>query len=152
MAKTQLDVEEVMGLIRDSVKAKKIEISLAEDNNKQGHRYLDFADDLYRLDIEISQNNINALTCTSDFPITSHRKITGKFIVFGKKLLRKLLRWYIDPIIERQIEYNMSTDRSLSILAELAQKQFKQQQEMLAKIERLETELSAATNAELKSQ
>ena len=42
----------------------------------------------------------------ADRPITSHRKIIGKFIVFGKKVVRKLLRWYINPIAEEVTRFN----------------------------------------------
>lgn len=42
----------------------------------------------------------------ADRPITSHRKLIGKLIVFGKRVVRKLLRWYINPIAEDQTRFN----------------------------------------------
>jgi 2-polyprenyl-3-methyl-5-hydroxy-6-metoxy-1,4-benzoquinol methylase len=45
-------------------------------------------------------------TVESERPITSHRRIIGRFIVFGKKVLRKISRWYINPIVEAQNKFN----------------------------------------------
>jgi len=42
----------------------------------------------------------------ADRSITSHRKWIGRFIVFGKRVVRKLLRWYINPIAEDQTRFN----------------------------------------------
>lgn len=36
----------------------------------------------------------------------SHRKVLGPFIVFSKKVVRKLLKWYINPITEQQTSFN----------------------------------------------
>ncbi len=46
--------------------------------------------------------------------ITSHRKIIGKFIVLGKKTVRKFLRWYINPIVEDQSKFNGSVTRCIN--------------------------------------
>lgn len=46
--------------------------------------------------------------------ITSHRKIIGKFIVFGKKIVRKFLRWYINPIVDEQNNFNGSVTRCIN--------------------------------------
>lgn len=41
-----------------------------------------------------------------EFPINSHRKFIGSFLIFGKKIVRKFLRWYIHPLAENQSIYN----------------------------------------------
>jgi 2-polyprenyl-3-methyl-5-hydroxy-6-metoxy-1,4-benzoquinol methylase len=53
----------------------------------------------------------------SEKPITSHRKVIGRFIVFGKKVARKLLRWYINPIIEEQNRFNAQLTGALNELS-----------------------------------
>ncbi|MGE7614035.1 class I SAM-dependent methyltransferase [Paenibacillus sp. NPDC101420] len=55
-----------------------------------------------------------------DFVITSHRGNIGKFIVFGKKVIRKMLRWYIAPAFQKQREYNASVTKTLNIMKEQA--------------------------------
>ncbi len=41
-----------------------------------------------------------------DLPITSHRKKSGKLIVFLKKKTKKLFRWYVDSLFDQQVEFN----------------------------------------------
>ncbi|WP_252221707.1 MULTISPECIES: methyltransferase domain-containing protein [unclassified Clostridium] len=53
---------------------------------------------------------------TSYWPITSHRKFIGKFLILSKKFVRKLLKWYIDPIVEQQNEFNGSVTASINAL------------------------------------
>jgi O-antigen chain-terminating methyltransferase len=53
----------------------------------------------------------------SNKPIFSHRRIIGKIIVFGKKLVRKFLRWYVDPIAKDISSYNVAnTNATLRIV------------------------------------
>lgn len=49
-----------------------------------------------------------------EYTITSHRRFIGKFIVFGKKVVRKFLRWYINPIIISQNEFNAKATRIMN--------------------------------------
>lgn len=49
-----------------------------------------------------------------EFTITSHRRIIGPFIVFGKKLIRKFLRWYITPFATGQNEFNGNITRTIN--------------------------------------
>lgn len=48
--------------------------------------------------------------------ITSHRKVIGGLLVRGKKFVRKMLKWYIDPIVEQQNEFNGSVTASINAL------------------------------------
>lgn len=41
--------------------------------------------------------------------IKSHRPILGNFIVFLKRVERKLIKWYIEPICNRQSDFNHTT-------------------------------------------
>ncbi|WP_019007111.1 FkbM family methyltransferase [Cohnella laeviribosi] len=47
-------------------------------------------------------------------PITSHRKFIGPAIVFGKKVARKFLKWYIRPIVVQQTEFNHAATTSIN--------------------------------------
>ncbi len=46
--------------------------------------------------------------------IKSHRKVIGRFIIFGKRFIRKFLRWYINPIVEQQNIYNSYNTKTLN--------------------------------------
>lgn len=47
-------------------------------------------------------------------PIQSHRPIIGKIIIFFKKLARKMLKFYIEPIVEDQNKYNNEVINALT--------------------------------------
>lgn len=53
----------------------------------------------------------------SHLPITSHRKFIGKLLIGGKKTVRKFLKWYINPIVEQQNEFNGSVTASINALS-----------------------------------
>ena len=42
----------------------------------------------------------------SDLPITSHRKKSGKLIIFFKQKTKKLFQWYVDSLFDQQVEFN----------------------------------------------
>ena len=50
----------------------------------------------------------------AEYSITSHRRLLGPLIIFGKKVVRKLLRWYINPIVKSQNEYNQYIIRAMN--------------------------------------
>lgn len=68
----------------------------------------------------------------------SHRKIMGRFIVFIKKIIRKLLKWYIDPIAIQQTEFNNAVTpvlgRTAEILIELISQNNEFEQQMITLI------------------
>lgn len=77
--------------------------------------------------------------------IYSCRKIIGKAIVFCKRVVRKLLKWYIEPICVQQTEFNNSVTPAIGRLTELTRELFyrnEQQQrnnaEMNQRIDELE--------------
>ncbi|MFD0676214.1 MULTISPECIES: class I SAM-dependent methyltransferase [unclassified Paenibacillus] len=78
----------------------------------------DLEHQLSKLTLEIEQNN-RKWNINSEHAITSHRPIIGRFIILGKKVIRKLLRWYINPVIDQQRDFNASVTRSLNILTTL---------------------------------
>lgn len=69
---------------------------------------------LAKLNVEIEQNNRGWLV-DPEYRIASHRPRIGRFIVFGKKIIRKTLRWYINPAFEKQRNFNGSVTRSLNL-------------------------------------
>lgn len=99
----------------------------------------------------IAENEVNNKTwnVSADRPITSHRKFSGKFIVFGKKIVKKILRWYVSNTFEIQASFNGSVTRSFNemynIIIQLKAKQ--DENELLIKekgqyIQQLETKIN----------
>ncbi len=48
--------------------------------------------------------------------IYSCRKVIGRAIVFCKRVLRKLLKWYVEPICFQQTEFNNAATTAINIL------------------------------------
>ncbi|WP_018248110.1 class I SAM-dependent methyltransferase [Orenia marismortui] len=101
--------------IKDYIENEIISIKDQESdlNTKENKDLLNFK--LQQLESNIDQNN-NNWDVNSQQDITSHRKIIGKFIVFSKKIIRKLLSWYINPIVGQQKSFNGSVTRTLNEL------------------------------------
>lgn len=74
-----------------------------------------FSMDLDELEKWRKKNN-NKFAIRASLPITSHRRILGKFIVVGKRIARRCLKWYIDPIVEQQNEFNGSLTASINCI------------------------------------
>ncbi|OLN32164.1 class I SAM-dependent methyltransferase [Desulfosporosinus metallidurans] len=53
------------------------------------------------------------------WPITSHRKVIGPIMVFGKRIVRKLLSWYVARPWQQQFVFNSSVTRSINELVKL---------------------------------
>lgn len=49
--------------------------------------------------------------------IYSCRKVMGPFIVFGKRVVRKLLKWYLEPVCFQQTDFNRATTAAVEELA-----------------------------------
>ena len=67
------------------------------------------------LDIDISFMKDNAENRAYRV-LHSNRPIIGKPIVFFKKVLRKFLKWYIDPICNQQTDFNKSSLSAIETL------------------------------------
>lgn len=120
---SSLSIDEVMNRIKNTM-INVLEVGFSDDKkttcptgNGKG-----IEAKLNEMDIEIRQNNIN-WNVTNDFIITSHRKYIGKFIVFSKKNVRKILKWYINPPWEKQRGFNGSATRAINVLGELTHSQ-----------------------------
>ncbi|SEB28289.1 FkbM family methyltransferase [Paenibacillus sp. 276b] len=49
----------------------------------------------------------------------SQRKFIGPLIVFGKKIIRKLLKWYIEPVAYQQTEFNNNVTSSIGRITQV---------------------------------
>lgn len=92
-------------------------------NNNVNSENMDKLNWTYNFDIKELDKNIKEINQNWDVNtpkrITSHRKLLGKFIVFGKKIVKKFLFWYVDPTIEQQKYFNASSTRSINEMYKL---------------------------------
>jgi len=66
------------------------------------------------------QSNLNRTwSYSADSLISSNRNFIGRLVVFGKKAVRKCLRWYVNSVVDKQVLFNASVVRALNQLVEL---------------------------------
>jgi O-antigen chain-terminating methyltransferase len=111
-----INVEEIMKEIRQKIRDKGIE---PVDFPDMGTLVLEsLGADLTSFDTNTFEESIRAVNSlweiNSELPITSHRKGIGSLIVFGKKAVRKLLRWHIAPIVDQTRQFAASTVRTFN--------------------------------------
>ena len=63
---------------------------------------------------------MHMLNCKKEVPtywqLRSNRKIIGSFLVFMRKVIRKVLKFYIGPIVYEQNQYNAYVARSFQLM------------------------------------
>lgn len=74
--------------------------------------------------------------------LTSHRKVLGPIIVLGKKIVRKLLKWYIEPITIQQTEFNNAVTPALGRITELVSELMSHNNRLLVKNKELESKIN----------
>ena len=99
----EIDVEQLMERIRDSQGKHRSEVPLSNSDTltPESQKLVDFSFLQSEYDIQ-------------HVPLTSHRKVIGRFIVVAKNILRQLLT----PVLERQAALNMANARVASYLRE----------------------------------
>jgi len=88
---------------------------MLESNNVDHDRYHQYFSEISRY-IEIMESTRINL---ADRYLFSTRKVLGKVVVFCKRIIRRLLRWYINPVVQQQSEFNGAVTASIGRLTEL---------------------------------
>lgn len=100
-----INIEDIMCQIRTKIKEKGIVDEEIEFND------ISVEADMLSENLKMV-NNICSISYYKN--ITSHRKVLGKVIVFIKKVIRKSIGWYINPVIDQQNEFNSFVTRTLN--------------------------------------
>ena len=111
-----INVEAIMQEIRSNITKRDIENIVLPDLNDIRLIYSGSTKNAFDMDEfnrNISNNNMKC-NVIIDKPITSHRRFSGKLIIFAKKVIRKILKWYINSIFDQQNEFNSSVTRSFN--------------------------------------
>ncbi|MEE4563347.1 class I SAM-dependent methyltransferase [Paenibacillus polymyxa] len=107
----EIDVKDIMKQIKSNIAQRGYQ---EENIDSAGHNTAEL------INIEEYQFILNRIwNYSADFPITTHRRGVGKLIVLGKKIIRKLTRWYVNPAFEKQVDFNAHTVRMLNEIVKL---------------------------------
>jgi O-antigen chain-terminating methyltransferase len=123
MDKPTIMATDIKDRIIEAMKAKRMEIQ-AKSNSSVSARNKgidEISNKLNQLDIEVRDNNLK-WNIVTEWAVTSDDSFKGKILKFIKKAARKLLRWYINPPLSQQREFNGSVTRSINVLKDLIYK------------------------------
>jgi hypothetical protein len=70
--------------------------------------------------------------------LSSYRPVLGKFVTFLKKIVRKICKFYVEPIVEDQNGFNISITRTCNQLLAYVKEMQKENDELKARINELE--------------
>lgn len=115
MSQLKLNHEEVANRIKEAIRAEK---TREKPKDNMTINYFTIQNKLQELDFHVRKNN-RGWDIVTEWLIISHRRILGWLSVFGKRMMRKCIRWYINPIINQQREFNASVTRSLNVTDDL---------------------------------
>lgn len=72
---------------------------------------------------------------TSFRPLTSYRKSVERVVIFIKRVIRKLLFWYVEPVCRQQTDFNRTVTSTIGHINET-------NQELLREISQMETQMA----------
>lgn len=119
----EINVQKIMEQIRENIQTRNYEGAIDFDqlNNMPAFGITSVSMD----ELLSEQAALNrSWSYSADYHLTSHRKIIGRFIVFGKKVIRKCLRWYMNPVVDHQVQFNATVVRSINQLVDLVRQQW----------------------------
>ncbi len=122
------EVAAALEQIRERVRARRARLSDAEAGG-----------DLNLLELRKAVDELNdAWFVSAHLPITWEAPIVGRLGAYTKRIMRILLRWYINPIVEQQNRFNSATTRAaveLNAYAELLTRRLTDLEERIARLE-----------------
>lgn len=146
MGNSKLSVEEVMDRIKTAMHAK----AGRTDNNimpqSSANQSSGIENSLRQLDMEVRNNN-QRWNIKVEQPITSHRRIIGPVLIFGRRLVQKYLRWYINPPFDQQREFNGSITRSINVIRNIVHAHDSKIEAQQSKINAYESIIAAQEHA-----
>lgn len=109
-----INIEKIMMEIREAIKSKNY------DNLPVRFDDVCLRIDKKQTDFNINHFNESVNYLNNKYHVVAYRNIMsrngllGKFIIFVKKILRKSIKFYIEPIVDSQNEFNASVAQSIN--------------------------------------
>ena len=102
----EADIEKIMEKIRENIDKRKKEGIYTENEPEIMSETFSAASPIKR-DIPEDLEFINYCDiCNESYTISSHRPLTGKFLVEGRKMVHGEVRRYVDPVFQKQRKFN----------------------------------------------
>lgn len=129
MTTEDAQVADVLEEVRSRVRARRAE----------GGSNVASADELALSEVQtaIQDVNVNARV-NSHLPLLWEDMVVGRLRSLVQRVVRRLLRWYINPIVDQQNVYNAASARALTLLAAENARLRRQQYELAQRVAALE--------------
>lgn len=131
------DVAAVLAELREQIKERRTRFTVDDPN------------DSHALNLAELKKSVEAVNdswfVSAHLPITWETRIVGRLGAYTKRLVRVLLRWYINPIIEQQNRYNSAVARTLVEMAAYNERLTREWQTLEDRVAELETEVRGGT-------
>jgi hypothetical protein len=126
------DVAAVLSELREQVRERRSRLALSSP------------DDPYALNLAELRRSADAVNDTwfvsAHLPITWDLPVVGRLGAYTKRLVRILLRWYINPIVEQQNRFNSATARAITDIHAYQERLTREWQLLEERVARLEEE------------
>ncbi len=103
-----MDAAAILAELREQIRERRSQLAVNDPN------------DPHSLSLAELRRTVEAVNdtwyVTAHLPITWDLRIVGRFGAYAKRLVRILLRWYINPIVEQQNRFNSSTARAITVM------------------------------------
>lgn len=127
------DVAAILTDLREQVRERRERLQIADPN------------DPHALNLGELRRSADAVNDTwfvsTHLPITWDLPVVGRFGSYTKRLVRILLRWYINPIVEQQNRFNSATARAIVEITAYQERMTREWQILEERIARLEAAL-----------
>jgi hypothetical protein len=124
------DVSALLAELRDQVRERRERLTVSDPSNPHA---------LNLAELRRSADAVNDTWFVSaHLPITWDLRVVGRLGAYTKRLVRLLLRWYINPIVEQQNRFNSATARAIVEINAYQERMTREWQALEERIERLE--------------
>ena len=126
------DVSAILAELREQVRERRAR--MAVDGSNDPHA-------LNLAELRRSADAVNDTWFVSAHLPTWDLRVVGRLGAYTKRLVRLLLRWYINPIVEQQNRFNAATARAIVEINAYQERMTREWQALEERIERLEEHL-----------
>jgi hypothetical protein len=139
------DVAAILSDLRDQIRERRARLTVDDATDPHAHA-------LNLAELRRSVESVNDTWFVSaHLPITWETRILGRLNAYTKRLVRLLLRWYINPIVEQQNRFNSAVARTTVEMLAYQERMTREWQDLEARVAQLEQILSQEENEERKT-
>ena len=132
MTDRDTQVEVVLDEVRERVRARRAAVGSTRDADERA---------LSEMQAAIQDVNVNAKV-NSHLPLLWEDMIVGRLRALVQRVVRRLLRWYINPIVDQQNVHNAAAAKALTLLAADNARLRREQGELADRVAQLEKRIT----------